>query len=128
MIKLRAGDTIRYHSKGVSTNEYRAVVNWVDEDTQEAGVSVIAPDFVRGAGDILDLTDESLGIEVIEEFKPTYLRRNLSEFTVEELKQEIEQLRAARAVSRKPKPEPKNEAFNKLSKLSPEELDKLLGE
>lgn len=90
---MKPKDSIEYQS-GVATQRYKGIVTWVDEEKKECGVVITAPKEGRGGAEVLKI--EEAEIVVLEEFKPTTFRRDLTELSVKELQSEIEELRSGR--------------------------------
>lgn len=90
---MKPKDSIEYQS-GVATQRYRGICTWVDEEKKECGVVITEPKEARGGAEVLKI--EEAEIVVLEEFKPTTFRRDLTELSVKQLQVEIEELRSGR--------------------------------
>ena len=124
---MKPGELVSYRS-GADSEEYTGVITWVHED--EIGVGIISPDYVRGAAEVLNIAKDVP--KVVEQQATHYIERDLSQFSVEELRAEIEELRSSR-VRRATSPktlvsDADKKILDKLSSLSSEELDRLLEE
>lgn len=124
---MKPGDVVSYRS-GADNEEYIGVVNWAHED--EIGVTIISPTYVEGASEVLNIKEDE---PKVVSHPTRYLKRDLSQFSVEELRAEIEQLRSARSArvstpSKAGISGSDKAILDKLSTLSSDELDKLLKE
>lgn len=125
---MKPKDTIEYYS-GVDTQKYKGIVTWIDEEKKECGVVILEPQVAQGGAEVLKL--EETKIVVLDEFKPTTFRRDLSELTVEELQSEIEEMRSGRITTKQVRHKQKRvdpqEALllKTIANLPPELADKL---
>ena len=123
-------DTITYVSKSGDT--YKGICTWIDEETKECGVAILQPEVARGGCEIIKY--EEAEVRVVEQFKPSTFRDDLSKMSPEELKEEIEKIRTARALNptkgragTRPKMSAKKSALMKQLENLPEDvIDKLL--
>lgn len=96
-MELNVKDEIVYSSQGGET--YQGIITWFDDKAKEAGVAIIRPESLRGSYEVIKY--EERDVRVVEQFRPTTFREDLSEMSVEELRLEVEKIRTARAISTK---------------------------
>lgn len=128
---MKPKDTVQYLSK--LGEKYKGIITWIDDKKGEAGVVILEPKVARGAAEVIIIKEAKP--ELLAEFEPETFRRDLTKLSTQELRDEIEELRASRLASRRKRMQPKAKVsskekllIRKLKSLSPEVLKELLGD
>lgn len=94
-MEIEVKDEIVFTSKGGET--YKGIITWIDTEAKEAGVAIIQPEVARGSAEVI--LYEERDVRVVQQFRPTTFREDLSKMSTKDLKAEIERIRTARALS-----------------------------